>query len=304
MTSLQKTIVIVVTALIVIGVVVGVVLKERGSHGGSAAISVPDNLPVMSKIVVPLARPDLPKEFQPPSSFAGVPDTVIGVTANGKPVLSTSSMPALPSQAPGRPVNVIGTYKGAAPAAASAQTVSTATIQMLTGNLNLLKSTLTSALNEGKITLNDLEKLHFGGVSNNIDPMYAVFNPKGNIKFHPMLNQWINQKLLDKLTTQKNMPLIFSLRRMADAKKRTTDTLFAIVPNPVPELCIATQQTLSVTAPFKLEVDNSVIAMDDGRVMPLLLKPACLVTPDKRVYYFYPLRHRTFIAGDKAWKTY
>jgi len=303
MTSQQKTIVIAAAAVVAIGVALGVVMKERGPHN-AAVNNAPKNLPVMSTIEVPPARPDLPKEFQTPPSFAGTPNTVIGVTTDGKPVLSTPSLPALPSQAAGRPVNVIETYKGALPAPTPANTVSTESMQMLTGNLNLLKATLTNALNDGKITLNDLEKLHFGGVSPKIDPMYAVFNPRGNIGFHPLMNQWINQKLLDHLTTQKDMPLIFSLRRMADAKKRTTDTLFAIVPNPVPQLCIRTQQMLSVSATFKFEADNSTVVVDDGRVMPLLMKPACLVTPDKRVYYFYPLRHRTFIAGDKAWKTY
>ncbi len=228
-------------------------------------------------------------------------EVIIGVDHEGEPVTAPASLPRARTEA--RPVNVIGTYTGAAPVTRE-NYISSGTTQMLTGNLRLLQQSITAALQTKQITLADLEKLSFGGVDPKVDPNFAVFNPQGKIRFKPMINQWIDQKLRDQLTTQAGMPLIFNLRRLTDASRTTTDILYAILPNPVPQVCIDTKQVLAVNAAFKLEVDNQTIVTDDPGVMPVLRSPACLQTPDKKVFMFYPLRARVWRAGGRQWGSF
>lgn len=209
------------------------------------------------------------------------------------------SLPALPED-DRRPKNIVSTYTGNAPVDMSGY-IPLSVSSMVTEQLWTLHTAITDAINTRRITLADFEKLNFGGVAAHVDPDYAIFNPRGKIAFKPLLNQWITQSLLDRVTTAKNMPLIFNLRRVSDATGQTTDVLYAIVPGMAPQVCKETRLVYQLTGPIALELDNSKIVQDNAAVMPVLTKAACLVTPDRRVYYFTPLAQRVWRKKTGRW---
>jgi len=233
----------------------------------------------------------------------GGPGNPIHIVYNDKETFKegsyAQSMPALPEDAR-RPKNVVSTYTGNAPVDTRSY-IPLSVSSMVTEQLWSLHTAIAEALNTRRITLADFEKLHFGGVAANVDPDYAIFNPRGKIAFKPLLNQWINQSLLDRVTTTKNMPLIFNLRRVTDATGTTTDVLYAIIPGMAPQVCKETKLIYQLTAPFALELDNAKIVQDNAAVMPVLTKAACLITPDRRVYYFAPLAQRVWRKKTGRW---
>lgn len=262
MSKAQKLILALVALAIIFGLGVGIVMKNRGGA---------DNV---TSIVAPAT-----------GTFAVEP--------------YKNSLPAVPVDET-RAKNIASTYTGNAPVDTSAY-IPLSVSSMVTEQVWALHVAITEALNTHRITLADFEKLHFGGVAGNVDASYAVFNPRGRIAFRPLLNQWINQSLLDRVTTAKNMPLIYNLRRVTDGAGTTTDVLYAIIPGMAPQICRATKLVYALSAGIAFEVDNSKIVQDDPRVMPVLTSAACLVTPDRRVYWFSPLQQRVLRKGSGKW---
>ena len=163
--------------------------------------------------------------------------------------------------------------------------------------MQMLRQGLTSAFNTRRIALADLEKLDFS-TAPSTDP-YNVFNPNGKVGYVPVNGIWIDQALIDKLTTKKGTPLVYNVRRVTD-KEGTSETLYAVIPNIAAANCGvgAGNQIYASNAPLAIENDNHTI-VDDPPGMPVI-DNGCVQTPAGLVW-FYKLRLRYKHTGQDNW---
>lgn len=177
------------------------------------------------------------------------------------------------------------------------------TIQAVQGQFRMLEVSIARAVMKKKLGYEELEKLHFGGAANNVDPAYAVFNPDGNIRFRPLGGAWISQANLDMVTTQKGMKIYYSLRRQSD-NSGTTDGLYAVIPSPSPQFCKKAGVAYTTKSALKFAADNGQIVTDETDAIPnnVMKVPACVTSGDGRVYYFHPLRTRFLRTGGTMWQ--
>lgn len=177
------------------------------------------------------------------------------------------------------------------------------TIQAVQGQFRMLEVSIARAIMKKKLGYEELEKLHFGGAAENVDPAYAVFNPDGNVRFRPMGGAWISQANLDMVTTQKGMKIYYSLRRQSD-NSGTTDGLYAVIPSPSPQFCKKAGVAYTTKPALKFAADNSQIVTDEAGAIPnnVMKVPACVTSGDGRVYYFHPLRTRFLRKDGTMWQ--
>lgn len=165
--------------------------------------------------------------------------------------------------------------------------------------MQMLKRGLTAALNQRKITLVDLDKLSFDpGAST--DP-YNVFNPNGQIRYSPMDGVWLDQDIIDKLTTKKGTPLVFNMRRVTD-KQGTSETLYAVIPNIAPTSCGVGAGNAEFTTRAALDVEpNNHAIIDDPAGMPIIDAAGCVHMSDGRILWLYNLKTRYQHKGETRW---
>jgi hypothetical protein len=164
--------------------------------------------------------------------------------------------------------------------------------------MKMLQTGLAAALNQRNITLADLDKLSFD-TAPTTDP-YNVFNPQGKINYAPQDGKWLDQSLIDKMTTKKGTPLVYNLRRVPDSGG-INETLYAVIPNIAPANCGAGagNKDLRVKSSIVIESDNHTI-VDDAPGMPII-DIGCLHTPDQKVVWLYKLRTRYKRTGHDKW---
>ena len=135
------------------------------------------------------------------------------------------------------------------------------------------------------------------------DPSYLRLNPQGLVRFHPLLNKWIDQDLLDQVTSQPGQAIWYSLRRQQDSTA-LIDVLYAIIPYPSATLCGATMQHFTLSSNLQLANDNGQVVPDSAGYFPkgVYKAPACLFTPDKKAFWVYPLRTRLLRPGSRSWQ--
>ncbi|HYD18333.1 MAG TPA: hypothetical protein VEF76_07635 [Patescibacteria group bacterium] len=233
---------------------------------------------------------------------------VIGIIKKKYPELlqrkPAASGPATAGGAPAATDKPVKYYTGAPPAPRGDYDPKlNGIMQGVVGQMRMLGAAIGNAAQRKRIALEDLEKLHFGGVSDKVDPAYAVFNPDGRIKFRPLMGAWIDQATLDRVTTAKNMRLYYSLRRQTDASG-TTDTLFAVIPNPTEKFCRLTRLSLKAKQQLTFAADNTKpVAEAPGTFTgEALLRPSCILSTDNRLYWFAPLASRFLAPGGTMWQ--
>lgn len=164
--------------------------------------------------------------------------------------------------------------------------------------MQLLQRGLVAALNSRHIMLEDLDKLDFNPAATT-DP-YNVFNPNGKIRYTPLDGSWIDQSLVDKLTTKKGTPLIFNMRRTVDDTGGISEVLYAVIPNIASANCgvKAGNQEFSTSTPLSVENDPHTI-VDDPAGMPII-PVGCIHTPAGSLW-LYELKLRYKHKGQTRW---
>lgn len=179
----------------------------------------------------------------------------------------------------------------------------------VTSQFRLLGAAIGAAVSRRKLKMENFEKLSFGGAAEAVDPAHAVFNPGGLVRFKPMFNKWLTQEDMDKVTARKNVQVLYSLRRMQD-KDGTLDALYAVIHSPSDKFCQSTRRVMETKSPLKFAPDNSQAVtdppgtIDKSLLMKKPLLPACLLSPDGRMYWVYPLRVRYMRAKSNTWQSY
>lgn len=222
------------------------------------------------------------------------------VVIGGKTIIEGTATPP----AVGRDGKPVRYYTGAPPAPRGDYDPKLApTMQAVMGQFRMLEAALARAIMKKKLGYDDLEKLHFGGAADNVDPAYAVFNPDGHVRFRPMAGAWVTQAELDLLTTKKGMRIYYSLRRQSD-NSGTTDGLYAVIPSPTEKFCKRAGVAYTTKAALKFAADNTQIVTDEANAIPnnAMKVPACITSGDGRVYYFHPLRTRFLRKGGAMWQ--
>ncbi|TAL38014.1 MAG: hypothetical protein EPN97_04400 [Alphaproteobacteria bacterium] len=164
--------------------------------------------------------------------------------------------------------------------------------------MRMLKTGVTAALNRRSVTLDDFDKLDFAPVAST-DP-YNVFNPNGKIAYKPNDGAWIDQALVDAVTTKKGTPLVYNLRRTTEPKG-TLEVLYAMIPNISPKACgvAAGNKDYSSRVEIGIEADNHTI-VDDPPGMPAI-EMGCLHTPGNKIVWMYQIKLRFMRNGDDRW---
>ena len=218
-----------------------------------------------------------------------------GKTAVQPPAVATANTPAAPQAppAPTAPATNVKPVKDALKAGVLNP------IFFLQTKMQMLKRGLTAALNSRRIRLEDLDKLTFD-TNATTDP-YNVFNPNGQIRYSPMDGVWLDQKVIDQLTTKAGSPLVFNMRRVVD-KQGTSEILYAVIPNIAPKNCgvgagnadYASKQDLAI------EPDNHTV-VEDPSTMPVILVAGCVHMSDGRIVWMYNLKTRYQHKGETRW---
>lgn len=162
--------------------------------------------------------------------------------------------------------------------------------------MKTLEQKITAALNQRKITLNDLDRLDFKGGGGEFD----VFNPKGRIGFVPANGLWITPEVIEKMSADSDSKLVYNIQRVR-WNGNVTETLYAIISDVDPKSCGGAQE-YTVKLPVTIAADNSTV-VDAPPGMPLI-NNGCLKTPDGKAHWFYKLRVRTRAARAKLWGSY
>lgn len=178
-----------------------------------------------------------------------------------------------------------------------------AAVRTVVGQMRLLSVSITGAILRGKIGYEHLEQLDFTPENADSGEDMSVFNPQGLVRFHPLLNKWIDQDLLDQVTSQPGQAIWYSLRRQQDSTAMI-DVLYAIIPYPSAALCGATMQHFTLSSNLQLANDNGQVVPDSAGYFPkgVYKAPACLFTPDKKAFWVYPLRTRLLRPGSRSWQ--
>ncbi len=161
----------------------------------------------------------------------------------------------------------------------------------------MLQRGLTAALNSRRILLDDLDKLDFATTAST-NP-YNVFNPNGKVKYAPIDGIWLDQELIDKLTTRKGTPLVYNMHRVTD-KDGTSEILYAVIPNIAQANCgvAAGNKEFNSAAPIGVENDPHTI-IDDPAGMPVI-DVGCVHTPNG-IVWLYKLKLRYKHKGQDHW---
>lgn len=260
----QQIIILVVAILISIGLVVGAYMKKKGGSLQQGGTPVASGQLTTGKPKVEIPPPVEKKKFIP------------------KPV-------ELP------PANNI--YRK------NPVIVESAAVREVTGQMRLLSVSITAAIMRRKLEYGQLEYLDFSPQDAPGGSDYAVFNPKGLLMFRGMLNSWIRQETIDELTTKPGQTIWYSLRR-SESPEAVVDVLYAVIPFPSANLCGSTRYHFSLANDLKFADDNGTVVTDRAGQIPkdAWKFPSCIFTPDKRVYWFYPLRSRLMRPGSKTWQ--
>jgi hypothetical protein len=165
--------------------------------------------------------------------------------------------------------------------------------------IKTLGQKITAALNQRRITLDDLERLEFngGGSAGEFD----VFNPQGRIGFVPAGGLWITQEVVDRMAEDSR--LVYNLRRVR-RNGVITETLYAIIPDVDAKSCGPAGGNIeySVNAPVVIAPDNHTI-IEDSTQMPAI-NTGCLTTSEGKRHWFHKLRVRTKVAKAQRWGSY
>jgi hypothetical protein len=165
--------------------------------------------------------------------------------------------------------------------------------------MQMLKRGIMVALNSRQLKLEDFEKLSFDATATT-DP-YNVFNPNGVIRYAPMDGVWLDQSIIDRVTSKKGSPLVFNVRRVTD-QLGTSEILYAVIPNIAVQNCgvAAGSVDYSSQAALTVEPDTHTI-VDDPPGMPVVQGSACIHMPDGRVVWLYNLKMRYKHTGETRW---
>jgi hypothetical protein len=212
---------------------------------------------------------------------------------------TTAAAPSKPSAAPASPA--ASDHGGTPPQMGNKDLMKAGLLNpifYIQGKLRTMAQSITAAMNRRVITLDDLEKLDFTPGS---EDEYGVFNPKGKIAFVPGDGRWIDQSMLDAVTTKKGTPLVYNLRRTTDAKGQVTDVLYAIIPNAAPSACGigAGAKDLNANEAIVLEKDNHQLVEDIAGTP--VINVGCVHAPDGNTAWFFKVRLRSKRPNDVRW---
>lgn len=256
----QQIAVLVLAVLISIGLVVGAYMKRRS--GAETQTPVTTEAPGIVK--------SQPKPRSTP------PKPVTGITLREQP----------------KPLPPNRIYRG------NPVVESMASVRTVIGQMRLLSVSITAAIMRKRMGYEHLESLDFSQAAADSGSDWAVFNPKGVVMFRGMMNKWIDQELLDQVTSAKGQAVWFSLRRQQSAEA-VIDVLYGIIPFPSKGLCETTRIQVSLPENLQLANDNGQVIEDRLGYIPVSAakSPSCLFTPDKKSYWVYPLRSRLLQIG-------
>lgn len=259
----QQILILVVAILISIGLVVGAYMKKKSGAGQGGT-------PVATGPMTPGKKG--PQDIPPPAPKK----------FTSKPV------------EPPPPNNL---YK------AKPSIVESAAVREVIGQMRLLSVSITAAIMRRRLEYGQLEYLDFSPQEEPGGSEYAVFNSKGVLMFRGMMNTWIKQQTIDELTTKSGQAIWYSLRR-SESSEAAIDVLYAVIPFPSANLCGSTRYHFSLNNDLKFADDNGTVVTDRQGQIPkdATRYPSCMFTPDKRVYWFYPLRSRLMRPGSQLWQ--
>ena len=166
-----------------------------------------------------------------------------------------------------------------------------------------ISSALRNALRNGKITVNELEKLDF----TNLDSLdfdkatsYKVLNPKSPRAIFSKAKPLIPQSILDLITIQKGSKPVINMRRVIRQDGATIDRLVMILSDVRPDMCVnPVNGTSNEGDVFQIASNSSTLMLDNSQFWG-----GCILATDQKLYFVGNLVMRIKKAGDETWQTY